>query len=106
MLDKHLGSAFLDPEPRLAKRLTQLGGPAAKIVVIGMDGAQCINDNTRMAIDQRLQPTVVVDACATFGMDDYRDPMPKIVAEDTHEAALWVVGEHWCKSCDDGRVTE
>ena len=97
VLDKHVGSAFIDPELRLAERLTHLGGPAAEVVIIGMDGAQCINDNTRMACDLGFKNTVVADACATYGMDDYKYPRRKISAEDTHDAAMGLLANGFAK---------
>ena len=97
LLHKHTGSAFIDPSLRLAERLEQAGGKASGVVIMGMDGAQCVNDNTRAANDLGFEVTVVADACATFGMDDYRDSGKKIGAEETHTAAMSMLNNGFAK---------
>ena len=97
LLHKHTGSAFVDPRLEIGQRLDRLGGKKGGVVIIGMDGAQCVNDNTRSANDLGFAVTVVADACATFGMDDYRDPRKKIGAEDTHTAAMSMLGNGFAK---------
>ncbi|KAJ9610574.1 nicotinamidase [Cladophialophora chaetospira] len=91
MLHKQTGSAFVDPKLGLADKISSLGGPNADVVIIGMDGAQCVNDNTRSANDLGFKVTVIADACATFGMEDYRDPTRQIGAEETHTAAISIL---------------
>lgn len=97
VLLKTVGSAFTDPDLKLLERLKDLGGSKAKVVIVGMDGAQCVNDNTRGGYDRGFDMTVVADACATFGMPDYRDPEKEICAEDTHVAAMSMLGNGFAK---------
>lgn len=97
ILLKTAGSAFTDPELKLAERLTQLGGPNANVTIIGMDGAQCVNDNARGGCDRGFRMTVVADACATFGMRDYRSGGNAISAEDTHTAAMSMLANGFAK---------
>jgi nicotinamidase-related amidase len=101
VLVKQCGSAFVDPNLRLAERLRQWhgGGPdGAEVFVIGMDGAQCVNDNTRAANDLGFSVVVVADACASFGMPDYRGAGYKnIGAEETHAAAMSILANGFAK---------
>jgi nicotinamidase-related amidase len=76
---KHVGSAFVAPD--LGKEIDKLG-KKRKVVVIGMDGAQCINSTTRHGSDLGYDLVVVGDACASYGMGGGFD------AEKTHEAAM------------------
>lgn len=92
VLLKTAGSAFTHPDLKLADRLVKLGGSNAKVTIIGMDGAQCVNDNARGGSDRGFRMTVVADACATFGMPDYRPHSKEISAEDTHTAAMSMLG--------------
>jgi nicotinamidase-related amidase len=70
-----------------------------KIVVIGMDGAQCVNDTTRNGTDLGYKIVVVGDASASYGMEDWRTGK-QLGAEETHNAAMdMLVG--YC----DGKVT-
>lgn len=41
-------------------------------MVIGMDGSQCVNNTVRQAADLGFQLLVVADACACYGMEDWR----------------------------------
>lgn len=87
----------MDPELGLAKRLTALGGKGADVVIVGMDGAQCVNDNTRAANDLGFKVTVVADACASFGMPDYRNSERFIGPEETHTAAMSMLANGFAK---------
>ncbi|KIV77512.1 hypothetical protein PV11_09302 [Exophiala sideris] len=86
VLVKHVGSAFTDPSLRLEARLKEMG--ALEVVVIGMDGAQCINDNARGASERGFKVTVVADACASYGMASYGRESKVYSAEETHDAAM------------------
>jgi nicotinamidase-related amidase len=86
-LYKNVGSAFQNPESNLAFRLLKHGGQNAPLTVIGMDGAQCINDNARSGQALGFDVTVVADACAAFGMEDWRGGKG-FDAEETHRAAM------------------
>ena len=97
LLHKHVGSAFTDPGLELVSRLEKLGGGKNGVVIIGMDGAQCINDNTRSASDRGFKVTVAADACATFAMEDYRDSKKEISPEDTHTAAMSMLANGFAK---------
>lgn len=97
VLLKTAGSAFTDPELRLFDRLNELGGAKAKVVIVGMDGAQCVNDNARGGSDRGFDMTVVADACASFGMSDYRPGGKEISAEDTHVAAMSILANGFAK---------
>ena len=97
VLYKHVGSAFVDPQLRLAERLSQLGGKCAEVIIIGMDGAQCVNDNARAANDLGFKVTVIAEACATYGMEDYRGGGRAISAEDAHVAAMSILANGFAK---------
>ncbi|KAI1613621.1 Isochorismatase-like protein [Exophiala viscosa] len=86
VLVKHIGSAFTDPNLKLEERLKDLG--CEEVVVIGMDGAQCINDNARGACERGFKVTVVADACASFGMQSYGEKGKSYSPEETHDAAM------------------
>ena len=70
-----------------------------KIVVIGMDGAQCINDTTRNATDLGYKTVVVGDASASYGMEDWKTGKQR-GAEETHNAAMDMLVGY-----TDGKVT-
>lgn len=59
-----------------------------EICLIGMEGTKCITNNARHASDLGFVVTVVVDACASYGMSDYRDETLQISAEETHHVAM------------------
>jgi nicotinamidase-related amidase len=94
VLVKQVGSAFIDHALKLEARLREHAG---EIVVIGMDGSQCINNNTRNASDLGFKVTVIADACSTYGMDDYKSPGEKISADDTHDAAMGMLANGFAK---------
>ena len=58
-------------------------------MVIGMDGAQCVNSTVRQGDDLGYSMYVVKDACASYGMDDYEKK--NVGAEYTHNAAMWML---------------
>lgn len=109
VLHKSTGSAFATPSLHLADLLRARGAVSdfgftsepprgAEVVLIGMDGAQCINDNARAARDLGFpNVTVVADACASFGMPDYRDKGVEIGPEETHTAAMSILANGFAK---------
>jgi nicotinamidase-related amidase len=82
---KHTSSAFVGTE--LQSVIKTYEREKRKIIVIGMDGAQCVNSTTRHGVDLGLEIVVVADACATYGMDDW-ETGERVTAEDTHRAAM------------------
>jgi nicotinamidase-related amidase len=81
---KKASSAFVGTE--VAKAIQELGDKR-KIVVIGMDGGQCINSTTRHGTDLGYDMVVVGDACASYPMEDWRTGK-QAGAEETHDAAM------------------
>lgn len=81
---KHVGSAFV--ATGLLDEIRKIGGKR-KAVVIGMDGAQCINNTTRHGADLGLAMVVVGDACASYGVKEWKTAN-SIGAEETHAAAM------------------
>jgi len=75
------------------------GKQKRKIVVIGMDGAQCVNDTTRNATDLGYKIVVIGDASASYGMEDWRTGK-QLGAEETHNAAMDMLVGY-----TDGKVT-
>ncbi|CAL5869251.1 uncharacterized protein PFLUO_LOCUS3479 [Penicillium psychrofluorescens] len=86
---KHRGSAFVGT--KLLEELERLEKDGKrKIVVIGMDGSQCVNNTVRHAADLGFQLLVVADACSCYGMEDWRTGK-QLGAEETWEAAMGVL---------------
>ncbi|KAK0122482.1 hypothetical protein ONS95_010713 [Cadophora gregata] len=81
---KHVGSPFI--ETKLAEVIKSYGDDR-RVVVIGMDGAECVNSTTRHGADLGLRMVVVGDACASYGMVDWVSG-EKRGAEETHSAAM------------------
>jgi nicotinamidase-related amidase len=90
---KHTSSAFV--AEGLPEAIKSYGH--RKIVVIGMDGAQCVNSTVRQGDDLGYKMFVVADACASYGMDDYEGK--NVGAEYTHNAAMWMLKAY-------GKVTQ
>jgi nicotinamidase-related amidase len=70
-------------------------GEQPKLVIIGMDGAQCVNSTTRSANDLCFDVTVVADACASFGTSDWKKGEAKGKGwgpEETHDLAMAILG--------------
>jgi len=82
---KHTSSAFV--AEGLPEELKSYGH--RKIVVIGMDGAQCVNSTVRQGDDLGYSMYVVRDACASYGMDDYEGK--NVGGEFTNNAAMWML---------------
>ncbi|TVY82842.1 putative isochorismatase family protein [Lachnellula suecica] len=82
---KTVGSAFVAPD--LGVELEKLG-KKRKVVVIGMDGSQCINSTARHGSDLGYDLIVVEDASASFGMGGGFD------AAKTHEAAMKMLASY------------
>lgn len=99
---KSTGSAFIGTHKgtSLLEALEDLRGPAgepAHLVIVGMDGAQCVNSTTRNAADLGFHVTVVADACASFGTRDWKSGAARgagwsASAEETHEMAMAMAG--------------
>lgn len=85
---KHVGSPFVATD--LPEVIKSYDGKR-KIVVIGMDGSQCINNTTRHGTDLGYDMVVVADACASFGMEDWKDGKP-VEADVVHESAMSMLG--------------
>jgi nicotinamidase-related amidase len=82
---KHTGSAF--HAEGLPEAIKSYGHQ--RIVVIGMDGAQCVNSTVRHGDDLGYSMYVVADACSSYGMDDYEGK--NVGGEYTHNAAMWML---------------
>ena len=87
---KNVGSPFV--ASGLRAKVEELGVLAEgegkrKIVVIGMDAAQCVSDTTRSGTDSGYKIVVVGDATAAYGMDDWITGK-LISGEETHRAAM------------------
>jgi nicotinamidase-related amidase len=82
---KHTGSAFY--AEGLPEAIKSYGHK--RVVVIGMDGAQCVNCTVRQGDDLGYSMYVVADACASYGMDNYEKK--NVGAEYTHNAAMWML---------------
>lgn len=86
---KHHGSGFVGT--KLGEELEKLEKEGKrKIVIIGMDGAQCINNTVRNASDLGYRLMVAADACSSYGMDDWRTGK-QLGAEETLDAAMGVL---------------
>lgn len=90
MFVKNVGSPFV--ASGLRAKVEELGVLAEgegkrKIVVIGMDAAQCVSDTTRSGTDSGYKIVVVGDATAAYGMDDWITGK-LISGEETHRAAM------------------
>jgi nicotinamidase-related amidase len=70
-----------------------------EVCMIGMDGGQCINNNTRHAADLGFEVIVVADACASYAMEDYREGKEKrvITAEETHDVSMMMLSNGYAK---------
>jgi nicotinamidase-related amidase len=75
------------------------GKDKRKIVVIGMDGSQCVNDTTRNGTDLGYKIVVVGDASASYGMEDWKTGK-QLSSEETHHAAMSMLVGY-----TDGKVT-
>ena len=86
---KHQGSGFVGT--KLQEELESLEKKGKrKIVVIGMDGAQCVNNTVRNAADLGFKLVVAADACSCYGTEDWRTGK-QLGEEETWEAALMVL---------------
>lgn len=95
---KKVGSAFIGTD--LEATIKALG-EKRKIVVIGMDGGQCVNSSTRHGVDLGYEVVVVADACASYAISDWKTGKPW-GAEETHSAAMGMLaGDAKVTSADD-----
>jgi nicotinamidase-related amidase len=99
---KTTGSAFAsDHEGQsLAEVLGKLKGASGenvRLVIIGMDGAQCVNSTTRSAADLGFDVTVVADACASFGMPGWQKGGKEWGPVETHDMAMSVLAAGYAR---------
>ncbi|KAH7370912.1 Isochorismatase-like protein [Rhexocercosporidium sp. MPI-PUGE-AT-0058] len=80
---KNVGSPFVATE--LPDAIESYGD--RRIIVVGMDGSECINSTTRHGADLGYRIVVVADACASYGMADWITGQQRD-AEETHRAAM------------------
>jgi nicotinamidase-related amidase len=90
---KTTSSAFASDHERQSlgealEKLKPAGEEKVKLVIIGMDGAQCVNSTTRSADDLGYDVTVVADACASFGMPGWKKGEKAWGPEETHDMAM------------------
>lgn len=88
---KHVGSAFVGG---MLEGLLKETGEGRKIVVIGMDGAQCVSSTVRHGSDLGYEIIVPGDACASYGMPDWRGGGKVLSAEQTNDAAMSMLGDY------------
>jgi len=82
---KHTSSAFL--APGVLETIKSYG--KRRIVIMGMDGAQCVNSTTRSGDDNGYKMFIVADACASYSMEDYEGKL--YGAQETHNAAMYML---------------
>ncbi|KAJ8071287.1 hypothetical protein OCU04_001623 [Sclerotinia nivalis] len=87
ILIKNTGSAFAST--KLKDTAHELDCRDREMVVIGMEGAKCINSTVRDGSDLGLNMMVVVDACASFGIDYFKKE--KVEAEAVHKVAMGIL---------------
>jgi nicotinamidase-related amidase len=87
--------------------LQNLSGEKLKVVIIGMDGAQCVNSTTRSANDLGFDVTVVADACASFGTQDWKKGEAKGKGwgpEETHNLAMAILAMGYARVVTAGEL--
>ncbi|KAA8573546.1 hypothetical protein EYC84_005130 [Monilinia fructicola] len=84
---KNTGSAFMSGS--LKDLILGMNNKEREIVVIGMEGAKCINSTVRTGKDLGLNMVVVVDACASFGVDNLKTG--RLDAEEVHKVAMGIL---------------
>jgi nicotinamidase-related amidase len=89
----HVGSPFVPTDLPEAIKVYEKKGKR-KVVVIGMDGGQCINSTTRHGASLGYEMAVVADACASYGADNWRTGKP-FTAEETHDIAMGTLTGFW-----------
>ncbi|KAH7413476.1 Isochorismatase-like protein [Cadophora sp. MPI-SDFR-AT-0126] len=86
---KNVGSPFVATElPGVIKSYGD-----RRVIVIGMDGSECINSTTRHGADLGFRMVVVGDACASYGMTDWVTGKQRD-AEETHNAAMGMLNSY------------
>ncbi|EMR86786.1 hypothetical protein ACHAO1_006268 [Botrytis cinerea] len=90
---KNTGSAFASS--KLKETLPELHCEDREIVVIGMEGAKCVNSTVRGAKDLGLNMVVVVDACASFEVDYFK--REKVGAEEVHKVAMGILASSYAR---------
>jgi nicotinamidase-related amidase len=84
---KNTGSAFLSPDLPALLATHEKDDKKTKIVVIGMDGTQCIASSVRHGDDLGYDIVVVGDACASYPTRDWKTGK-ELGAEETHDQAM------------------
>jgi nicotinamidase-related amidase len=91
-LIKHTGSAFVNTtlSTLIPSAYLKSSDPApGKIIVVGMDGSQCVNSTVRSGIDLGYDMIVVGDGCASFGIEKWvGGEMVGVDAEETNSMAM------------------
>jgi nicotinamidase-related amidase len=82
---KHTSSAFFAPE--LPEAIKSYGH--RRIVVIGMDGTQCVNSTVRQGDDLGYKMVIVADACASYGVEDFEGK--QLDAQNSHNSAMYML---------------
>ncbi|PQE03137.1 isochorismatase hydrolase protein [Rutstroemia sp. NJR-2017a BBW] len=88
---KLTGSAFVNTN--LVEILENSGGKEKnRLVIIGVDGAECINSTTRSAADLGWEVQVVPEACASYEVGDRRGEGGEIIeAEVVHKVVMGIL---------------
>lgn len=73
----------------LKDKIWEMGCNNREMVVTGMESAKCINSTVRTGSDMGLNMVVVVDACASFGIDYLGKE--EIGAEEVDKVAMGVL---------------
>ncbi|PQE29810.1 isochorismatase hydrolase protein [Rutstroemia sp. NJR-2017a WRK4] len=91
---KLTGSAFVNTN--LVEVLENLGGKEKnKLVVLGIDSAECVNSTTRSAADLGWEVQVVPEACAAYPVGDRRGEGAEIIeAEVVHKVAIAILAAY------------
>jgi nicotinamidase-related amidase len=88
---KFTGSPFVNTN--LVEVLEKLGGKEKnKLVVIGVDGAECVNSTVRSAADLGWEVQVVPDACASYAVGNRRGEGGEIIQpEVVHDVVMAIL---------------
>ncbi|PQE24800.1 isochorismatase hydrolase protein [Rutstroemia sp. NJR-2017a BVV2] len=88
---KLTGSPFVNTS--LVEVLENLGGKEKnKLVVIGVDGAECVNSTVRSAADLGWEVQVVPEACASYAVGNRRGEEGEIIEADVvHKVAMAIL---------------
>lgn len=84
---KHQASGFVGTKLNEELQSLEKDGKR-KIVLIGMDGSQCVNNTVRNASDLGYKLVVAADACACYGTENWRTG-EQMGAEETWKRRSW-----------------